>query len=157
MKMKRVVVIGLVLVGMLMVSSSEAMAASKIAYLCNLGPIHQENVFVCVADLDGSNVVILPNPAGVSYLGQPYLDVTADGTEVILQANGSIYRLPVNGSPATSVPFSPPPNPYAAIALFTLPPNVTSLTPTNQTITVFLLGMIASALIMRGRSAKEAS
>ena len=155
MKMKRVVVIGLVLVGMLMVSSSEAMAASKIAYLCNLGPIQQENVFVCVADLDGSNVVILPNPAGVSYLGQPYLDVTADGTEVILQANGSIYRLPVNGSPATSVPFSPPPNTYGAIALFTLPPNVTSLTPTNQTITVFLLGMIASALIMRGKAVKE--
>ena len=151
--MKRVVVVGLVLVGMLMVSSSEAMAQEKIAYLCDLGPIGQGNNSVCVADLDGSNVVILPNPSGVEYLGvgQPYLDVTADGTEVILQANGSIYRLPVNGSPATSVPFSPPPNTYGAIALFTLPPNVTSLTPTNQTITVFLLGMIASALIMRGR------
>ena len=149
--MKRVVVVGLVLVGMLMVSSSEAMAQEKIAYLCDLGPIGQENIPVCVADLDGSNVVILPNPAGVSYLGQPYLDVTADGTEVILQANGSIYRLPVNGSPATSLPFSPPPDPYGAIALFTLPPNVTSLTPANQTITAFFLGVIATLMLLRQR------
>ena len=35
------------------------------------------------------------------------------------------------------------------------PPSVATLTPTNQTITVFLLGMIASALIMRGRTVKE--
>jgi hypothetical protein len=151
MKMKRrVVAFGVALVSVFLVSS-EAMAASKIAYICWEGMDFSGNRSVCVADLDGSNVVSLPNPAGVDYTASPDLDVTADGTEVLLQTNGSIHRIPIDGSPATSVALLPSPSEYAGVAFFTAPPSVATLTPTNQTITVFLLGMIASALIMRRR------
>ena len=158
--MKRVVVVGLVLVGMLMVSSSEAMAESKIAFPCNDGSGVTQ---VCLMNADGSGGAILTNFAVSFYTLS--LDFSPDGTQVLAagfhDAVKHFYVVDVDGSSVVEIVPSLSIGDKLAMEAVAwspeLPPSVATLTPTNQTITVFLLGMIASALIMRGRSAKEAS
>jgi hypothetical protein len=155
--MKRVVAVSGVLVGMLMVSSSEVMAASRIAYSCVEVSGQQQ---ICVADPDGSNAAALTT---FSNFEIPFdIDVSPDGLEVIAKVAGAgdafLLRVPLDGSPVTQLTPAEDSSNYGGVAWFELPPpSVASLSPFNQTITVFLLGMIASALIMRGKAAKEAS
>ena len=161
MKLKRVVVVGLVLVGMLMVSSSEAIAASKIAFVCDSSTPGEAITQLCLVDPDGSvltQISHLPDSGSNLYGGLGAPAWSPDGTQIaaiglgggdttvkILNIDGSLsHEFIVPG--LTNVAWSPE-----------LPPSVASLSPFNQTITVFLLGMIASALIMRGKAATEAS
>ena len=143
--MKRVVVVGLVLFGMLMVSSSEAIAASKIAF--------RQNGSIWIMNQDGSNPSFLVAD-GYTFSWSP------DGSQIVYTLwNESCVceQLYVKNSDGTGVPVLLRSSSATPVWSPELPPSVASLSPFNQTITVFLLGMIASALIMRGKAATEAS
>ena len=155
----------MILVGM-MLASSEVMAQEKLAYVCYEPGSNFTTIGFCVADADGQNAAFL-SFAGFdleldSHPGNPF-EVSADGTAILLNSSdcigiGSsspseecIYRLPIDGSPVTQIDVSiPTAHSYYPVS-FVAPPSVATLSPTNQTISVFLLGMIASALIMRGK------
>ena len=147
----------LVLVGVSGVAG-ESVAEEKIAYGCRDVSSQQQ---ICVADSDGSNAAVLtafPSGTPVDF------DVSPNRRELIVVVappcgvgnSECVYRVPLDGSPVTQLPLAETPSIYGGIAWFDLPPpSVASLSPFNQTITVFLLGMIASALIMRGRQVSQ--
>jgi hypothetical protein len=162
MKMKRVVVVGLVLIGMLMVSSSEVMAQGKILFSGIATSTNYWELFVI--NPDGSGLQQLTNGGGV--VGTPQGVFSPDGTQIAIQQQGgfgeSISIMNADGSGlveivATSDSEFQNSGELLSLGWFAVPLSVATLTPTNQTITVFLLGMIASALIMRGKAATEAS
>ena len=149
----------LVLVGVLGVAG-EASAQQKIFYECALQSPPNSVPTICSMNLDGSErAVLTPNFESDSLAIH---SVSADGTELLISdmVGQSTYRFlrvsTVDGSIIGSIPddsgifgFSMPDRGTAQFV--SPPPSVATLSPTNQTIAVFLLGMIASALIMRGR------
>jgi ABC-type oligopeptide transport system substrate-binding subunit len=143
----------LVLVGFLALVG-EALAESKIAFSGQVPPAPNGYFEIFSMNPDGSNIQQLTNHGTGFSAKQP--DWSPDGTEImyyliddvgmslrIMSADGSNNRELI---PAGEVYIENGPTWSPEI-----PPSVATLSPTNQTIAVFLLGMIASALIMRGR------
>ena len=109
---------------------------------------------VCLSDPDGANSFVLSDFYAI--YAWMTIDSSPDGSELIVAGLGGraiLARVPVDRSAIFEI--TPYDAPVAAkcgdIDWFELPPSVATLTPTNQTITVFLLGRIAFALVMRGR------
>ena len=156
----------LVLMGVL-AGAGEALAESTIAYICQAPashPLAGTRQF-CLVDPDvGTSVVITE----FDFLGSPdSFTMSPSRTEILLNASsadafggetlcppeetGCLVRVPLDGSPPSLIPTTATVRGYASVSWFNPPPSVATLSPTNQTIAVFLLGMIASALIMRGK------
>jgi hypothetical protein len=148
----------LVLVGVS--GAADAMAEDNLVYFCDTPP----TVSLCVRSTLSSASTPITIPSAIDFSGvsgSPFLVVSADRANAYVNTpcstgNGVCqFRVALDGSGSEELNYDFVPKVNSGLGIFSAIPNLTSLSPTNQTITVFLLGMIASALIMRGKAVKE--
>ena len=151
MARRRMLMVLVVLAGTLGVAGESA-AESKIAYACSVDGLNQ----VCLFDPDGTSLQVLTSFS--TLYNWMNIDSSPDGSELLLSAHGAagpslFARVPLDGSAISEIApsITPTTSNYGDVSWVEIPPSVAALSSTSQTISVFLLGMVASALIMRGR------
>ena len=155
--MRRQMMLGLVVVlmGVLGVAA-EGVAQGKILFSGIATSTNDWELFV--VNPDGSGLQQLTNGGGV--VGTPQGVFSPDGTQIAIQQQDnfveSIAVMGADGSSlveilATSRAEFQNGSELLNIGWFAIPPSVATLTPTNQTITAFFLGVIATLMLLRQR------